>query len=66
LAYRASVEHAPSASLSALYDDLLEAIGYHRAGDRPDRYEPRAIKRRPKSQALLMKPRQEAKRLMAA
>lgn len=65
-AYRPLVEQAASNSLPAYYDDLLEAIAYHRVGDRPDRYEPRAIKRRPKSQKLLTMPRHEAKRLLAA
>jgi hypothetical protein len=36
-------------------------------GDRPDRYEPRAWKRRPKPQKFLMEPRKEArKRLLKA
>jgi hypothetical protein len=33
-----------------------------RVGDRPDRYEPRRRKRRPKPSDRLMKPRHEAKR----
>ena len=47
-----------------LYQQLLEAITIHRVADRPDRYEPRRKKRRPKPYDRLMKPRQEAKRLM--
>jgi transposase-like protein len=39
----------------------LESITSHRVGRRPNRVEPRAIKRRPKSQKLLTKPRQEAR-----
>jgi len=35
-------------------------IVWHRVGDRPDRVEPRAVKRRPKNQKLLNKPRKEA------
>ena len=46
----------------ALYDRILEAISSHRVGDRPDRYEPRLKKRRPKPYDRLMKPRHEAKR----
>ena len=38
----------------------LESIASHRVGKRPNRVEPRAIKRRPKSHKLLTKPRQEA------
>jgi hypothetical protein len=45
-----------------LYQQLLDAIATHRVGDRPDRYEPRRVKRRPKPYDRLMKPRQEAKR----
>jgi Transposase DDE domain len=43
---------------------LLDAVGSHRVGDRPDRYEPRRRKRRPKPYDRLMKPRHEAKRAM--
>jgi hypothetical protein len=45
-----------------LYRQLLDAIASHRVADRPDRYEPRRKKRRPKHYDRLMKPRQEAKR----
>jgi hypothetical protein len=48
-----------------LYQHLLDAIVSHRVGDRPDRYEPRRKKRRPKPYDRLMKPRHEAKRDMA-
>jgi hypothetical protein len=44
---------------------LLELIGRKRVADRPDRYEPRAVKRRPKPHPLLRIPRREAKRLIA-
>jgi len=47
-----------------LYQQLLDAIASHRVADRPDRYEPRRIKRRPKPYDRLMKPRHEAKREM--
>jgi hypothetical protein len=49
-------------SLSALYDRLLEAIVQHRVADRPDRFEPRRIKRRHKHYVPLSVPRTEAKR----
>jgi hypothetical protein len=65
-AYRPLVERASSGELPALYDDLLAAIASHRVGNRPNRYEPRAVKRRPKPHALLTIPRREAKRLLAA
>jgi hypothetical protein len=41
---------------------LLEAIAQHRVGNRPDRYEPRAVKRRPKKFPRLKEPRAEARR----
>jgi Transposase DDE domain len=40
---------------------LLRSIAGDEVGDRPDRFEPRARKRRPKPYPLLMKPRQQAK-----
>jgi hypothetical protein len=43
---------------------LLELIGKKRVGDRPDRYEPRAVKRRPKPHPLLKMPRKAAKQLI--
>jgi Transposase DDE domain len=46
----------------SLYDQILDAIATHRVADRPDRFEPRQLKRRPKPYDRLMKPRHEAKR----
>jgi Transposase DDE domain len=43
---------------------LLDLISKKRVGDRPDRYEPRAVKRRPKPHPLLKMPRKAAKRLI--
>ena len=48
----------------AIYEQLLGAVASHRVGDRPDRYEPRRRKRRPKPYDRLMKPRHEAKRAL--
>ena len=53
-----------SALRSALYEELLEAIARHRVADRPDRFEPRLRKRRPKHYGFLRKPRAETKRDM--
>jgi hypothetical protein len=50
-----------AATRGAIYEQLLGAIADHRVGDRPDRYEPRRRKRRPKPYDRLMKPRHEAK-----
>jgi hypothetical protein len=46
----------------ALWEVLLWAVGAHRVGDRPDRYEPRAVKRRPKNFPRLREPRAAARR----
>lgn len=51
---------SPSA-LHDLYSTLLATIASQHVGDRPDRFEPRARKRRPKPYPSLTKPRQEAK-----
>jgi hypothetical protein len=49
-----------------LVRELVKAVGAHRVGDRPDRYEPRAKKRRPKHYPWLTCSREEAKRRVAA
>jgi hypothetical protein len=52
--------------LRALADQKLASITSHRVGNRPNRVEPRAIKRRPKNHKLLTKPRDEARAELAA
>ena len=47
-----------------LYQQLLDAVVMHRVANRPDRFEPRRKKRRPKPYDRLMKPRWKAKRDM--
>jgi hypothetical protein len=44
-----------------LYAAVLRAVATHRVNDRPDRIEPRAVKRRPKKQVYLNEPRPVAK-----
>jgi hypothetical protein len=46
------------------YQQLLDVIASHRIADRPDRFEPRLRKRRPKHYGFLRKPRWETKRDM--
>ncbi|MCA9026793.1 MAG: IS4 family transposase [Planctomycetaceae bacterium] len=48
-----------------LYHQLLDAIATHRVADRPNRFEPRLRKRRPKHYGFLRKTRAETKREMA-
>jgi hypothetical protein len=47
--------------LAKLAQAQWRLIAWHTVGDRPDRVEPRAVKRRPKSHKLLTKPRNEAR-----
>jgi hypothetical protein len=49
-----------------LHQWLLIAVGAHLVGDRPDRVEPRARKRRPKDYPHLHKPRHKARRFRYA
>jgi hypothetical protein len=53
--------HRGEAHLAALYRQVLGAIAVHRVADRPDRFEPRMAKRRPKRYDRLTKPRGEIK-----
>jgi hypothetical protein len=46
---------------NALHAAVLRAVATHRVNDRPDRVEPRAVKRRPKKQVYLTEPRPLAK-----
>src|SRR6202050_2325492 len=49
------------AAVLLLIEIHLGDLATHLVGDRPDRVEPRAIKRRPKPQRLLMQPRRQAR-----
>ena len=53
-----------TARCRAVYEQVLAAVAAHRVGDRPDRFEPRLRKRRPKHYAFLRQPRAEVKRRM--
>jgi hypothetical protein len=52
---------ADAARAAELHAWLLLVVGCHQVGDRPDRVEPRARKRRPKHGAFLTKPREQAR-----
>jgi hypothetical protein len=60
-AFAPKIEAAPPEGRAALIDALLTAVAYHRVGDRPGRWEPRARKRRPKPGYRLMQPRAAAR-----
>jgi hypothetical protein len=54
-----------SVSTEKWCETLLKAIATHVVGDRPDRFEPRVKKRRPKPYKLMREPRQNYKRRAA-
>jgi putative transposase len=56
----------PDATVLLLIEVHLGDLATHLVGDRPNRVEPRAVKRRPKSQRLLMQPRQQARAALLA
>jgi hypothetical protein len=57
----ASQAHRGIRHRESLYQVLLRAIAVHRVADRPDRFEPRMAKRRPKNYNRLTKPRKQIK-----
>jgi len=60
-AFAPKIEAARPEDRASLIDAMITTIAYHRVGDRPDRWEPRARKRRPKPGARLTQPRDTAK-----
>jgi hypothetical protein len=56
-AFEENLRHCPRARLTTRHAIVLASIGRVRLPVRPDRLEPRAVKRRPKPQKLLTKPR---------
>jgi hypothetical protein len=55
----------PGKGVRSLYSSIKVpdtfSSSFSSIGDRPDRVEPRAVKRRPKAHKLLTKPRQQAR-----
>lgn len=62
VAFAPAMELADRRDVPRLQRALLRAIASHRVGDRPDRCEPRAVKRRPKPTRLLTVPRDVARK----
>jgi len=60
-AFAPKIEAARPEDRAPLIDAMLMTIAYHRVGDRPGRWEPRARKRRPKWSTPLKQPRHIAK-----
>jgi hypothetical protein len=64
-AFHSLLAQMPSTARESVIPIVLSAIASHRVGTRPDRYEPRACKRRPKPYPLLRVPRQQARARLA-
>jgi hypothetical protein len=64
-AFHSLLAQRPSTARARVVSIVLSAIASHRVGTRPDRYEPRACKRRPKPYPLLRVPRQQARARLA-
>jgi hypothetical protein len=60
-AFAPKLEAARPQERAGLVDAMLKAVAYHRVGNRPGRWEPRARKRRPKPSKRLNQPRHVAK-----
>jgi hypothetical protein len=60
-AFAPKLEAARPEQRAGLVEAMLNAVAYHRVGNRPGRWEPRARKRRPKPSKRLNQPRHEAK-----
>ena len=65
-AFGAALRGATGQEYEVLVRIMFEAIATHRVGDRPDRFEPRVRKRRPKQYPVMKIPRAEAKKRLAA
>jgi hypothetical protein len=59
-----SQAHRGAGHRAMLHEQLLAAIAVHRVADRPDRFEPRMAKRRPKRYDRMTRPRREIKEQM--
>jgi hypothetical protein len=60
-AFAPKLEGAQPEQRVRLVEAMLKAVAYHRVGNQPGRWEPRARKRRPKPGNRLMQPRRVAK-----
>lgn len=61
-AFGAALLFADVSARAALLEALYSTVSAHRVGQRPDRVEPRAVKRRPKPHPLLTIPRDQARK----
>jgi hypothetical protein len=63
--FRVELNRAASGSVAGLVGEMLWAVASLRVGDRPDRVEPRVVKRRPKPYPRMQEPRKAFKERMA-
>jgi hypothetical protein len=63
-AFHPMIQQAATSELCSLYEHLHNALLNHRVGHRPDRYEPRARKRRAKHYPLLTRQRSQARKAL--
>jgi hypothetical protein len=61
-AFGTALLFAEATAKDALLEALYSTLCAHRVGQRPDRVEPRAVKRRPKPHPLLTIPRNQARK----
>lgn len=66
VAFRQSLQDASGNEYEIVVRAVLKAIATHEVGDRPDRFEPRVRKRRPKQYPVMKVPREEAKSRLQA
>jgi hypothetical protein len=59
--FREPLQWARGHRRQLLWETLLSVVASYEVGDRPNRVEPRALKRRPKKQKLLTEPRRQAR-----
>jgi hypothetical protein len=63
--FRVELNRAGAGQVAGSVRVMLGSLAALRVGDRPDRYEPREVKRRPKAYPRMREPRKEAKARMA-
>lgn len=64
-AFRSQLSQTSPRQREGVIQIVLRAMARHRVGTRPDRYEPRVCKRRPKPYPLMRVPRQQARERLA-
>jgi Transposase DDE domain len=60
-AFRESLQWTRGERRALIWEGMLRVIASYEVGDRPNRVEPRAVKRRPKPHKLLNEPRRQAR-----